>query len=81
MAPAWVSFPRPLILLILGIDLLVTTIFNADVNEQAGAYATGVLALIMSASVAVALAQSVVLVTHQQKLEALVARVQLYLPL
>jgi hypothetical protein len=58
MAPAWVSFPRPLILLILGIDLLVTTIFHADVNEQAGAYATGVLALIMSASVAVALAQA-----------------------
>jgi hypothetical protein len=56
MAPPWVSYRRPLVLLLLGIDVAVTLIFNADVNSQGGAYATGVLVLMFSAAVAVALA-------------------------
>jgi hypothetical protein len=56
MAPPWVSYRRPLVLLLLGIDVAVTLIFNADVNRQGGAYATGVLVLMFSAAVAVVLA-------------------------
>jgi hypothetical protein len=37
------------------IDLIVTFIFHASVEEQGGAYATGVLVLILSAAVAVAI--------------------------
>ena len=55
MAPHWVSFTRPLVLVLLAIDVLVTLVFQADVEAQGGAYATGVLVLILSASVAVAL--------------------------
>ncbi len=56
MAPAWVQYARPLVLVIFAIDVVVTIVFKADVEAQGGAYATGVLALIVSASVAVALA-------------------------
>jgi hypothetical protein len=56
MAPPWVAYRRPLVLLLLGIDVAVTLVFNADVNRQGGAYATGVLVLMFSAAVAVALA-------------------------
>jgi hypothetical protein len=56
MAPHWVSYSRPLILVLFGIDVLVTVVFDADVEAQGGAYATGVLALIVSAAVAVTLA-------------------------
>jgi hypothetical protein len=56
MAPNWVSYTRPLVLALLAIDLVIVAIFRADVNAQGGAYATGVLALILSAGVAVALA-------------------------
>lgn len=56
MAPHWVGSPRPLVLVLLAMDIVVTIIFDADVEAQGGAYATGVLALILSASVAVTLA-------------------------
>jgi hypothetical protein len=56
MAPSWVSYGRPLVLTLLLVDLIVTIIFRANVEAQGGAYATGVLALIFSASVAVSLA-------------------------
>jgi hypothetical protein len=56
MAPHWVGSSRPLVLVLLAIDLIVTIIFDADVEAQGGAYATGVLALILSGSVAVTLA-------------------------
>ena len=56
MAPRWVSYSRPLVLLLFAIDVVVTLIFKADVDAQAGAYATGVLVLILSAAIAVTLA-------------------------
>jgi hypothetical protein len=57
MAPDWARATRPLVLLITGIGFLVTVVFDADVNLQGGAYATGVLMLMTSAAVAVAIAQ------------------------
>lgn len=57
MAPRWVSYRRPMVLVLFGIDVLVTLAFGASVEKQGGAYATGVLALILSAAVAVTLAK------------------------
>ncbi len=52
MAPEWARAVRPLVLLLTGINLVVTLVFNADVSAQGGAYATGVLVLLTSAGVA-----------------------------
>jgi hypothetical protein len=54
MAPDWVAYSRPLVLLLFGINVAVTLIFRANVEAQGGAYATGVLALMFSASIAAA---------------------------
>ena len=56
MAPEWISYPRPLVLVLFAICLIVTWAFQADVEAQGGAYATGVLVLILSGAVAVSLA-------------------------
>lgn len=56
MAPRWVAYRRPLVLALLALDMVITWIFHASVNAQGGAYATGVLVLMLSAGVAVALA-------------------------
>lgn len=52
MAPGWARAARPLVLMFTLINLFVTWVFNADVSKQGGAYATGVLVLIVSACIA-----------------------------
>jgi len=56
MAPSWVSHLRPLVLIFFGVEVLVTLAFDANVEAQAGAYATGVLVLMLSAAIAVVIA-------------------------
>ncbi|MCK9898690.1 amino acid transporter [Parafrankia colletiae] len=58
MAPHWARAIRPLVLVFTAVGFVVTIVFDASVDKQGGAYATGVLVLITSASVAVTLSAS-----------------------
>src|SRR5829696_5274759 len=55
MAPEWARAIRPLVLIYIAVAIAITIIFEADVDAQAGAYATGVLAMMTSGAFAVAL--------------------------
>ncbi|KUN88418.1 amino acid transporter [Streptomyces bungoensis] len=56
MAPHWARAVRPMVIVFILIAFLVTWIFDANVDKQGGAYATGVLVLISSAAIAVTIA-------------------------
>ncbi|MCX4861968.1 amino acid transporter [Streptomyces canus] len=56
MAPHWARAVRPMVIVFTLIAFLVTWLFDADVDAQGGAYATGVLVLISSAAIAVTIA-------------------------
>lgn len=55
MAPEWSRATRPLTIVFTAICFVVTWVFEANVDAQGGAYATGVLVLMSSAAIAVSL--------------------------
>jgi len=54
MAPEWARANRPLVVIITGIAIVISIVFEASVEAQGGAYATGVLVLMSSGALAIA---------------------------
>ena len=54
MAPGWARARKPLVLIVTALSVFVVMLFRANVDAQAGAFATGLLVLIASATVAAA---------------------------
>jgi len=54
MAPEWARANRPLVVIITSIAIVITIVFRASVEAQGGAYATGVLVLMGSGALAIA---------------------------
>jgi hypothetical protein len=55
LAPEWTAYAQPLVIVLFLVDVVVTGVFRANVEAQGGAYATGVLVLMLSAAIAAAL--------------------------
>jgi hypothetical protein len=57
MAPKWAEAIRALVIVFTFVNLLVTYVFDASVEAQGGAYATGVMVLMFSACLAVVIVE------------------------